>query len=154
MKKIFFLSSRQNTSFARQNTFFLDKIILFLDKILFSLDKILFFLDKILFFLDKILFSFYKILFFSTKYFFLDKILFYRQNTFFQWWWTILNKFRFHPKMFENFISQPVLWIGIRSDPELFPGSGIICSGSGSSKNERKKIFGFWILAHSFLQLN
>ena len=34
-----------------------------------------------------------------------------------------------------------VLWIRIRSDQELFPRSGIICSGSGSIKHERAGYF-------------
>ena len=34
---------------------------------------------------------------------------------------------------------QQLMWIRIQSDPELFAGSGseIVCSGSGSSTNER-----------------
>ena len=32
-----------------------------------------------------------------------------------------------------------MLWIRIRSDPELFPGYGIICSGSGPDPARMKK---------------
>ena len=35
----------------------------------------------------------------------------------------------------QEVVLQAVLRIQIRSDQDLFPGSGIICSGSGSGKN-------------------